>query len=903
MLRKVVAIWVSLAMVFGFIMIVDTTMDIIPTVKGTTYYVNETGSGGAFTSIQSAIDAANPGDTVFVYSGTYSENVNVNKMINLIGEDKDLTVVDGGGTGDVVHVTSNWVNVTGFTFTNGGSGAGEVGIELDNVNNCSVIFNNCTDSYYGIYLYRSDDNDIQNNTVVYNRYGISIHQSQDNYVFNNTAHDNILDGITMPSSYYNTIDENTVYYNGQQGISATGDYNTIKNNLIYGTHYHGVALYPGCDYNKVEFNTIYGAMSSGIRVDGSDYNSIENNVAYNNLYGSWARRNSNHNIYKDNKFYNNIDYGIYLHSAKDNIIHNNIIYGHLLDGIRVAKASGYWDPVNNTITNNTIFNNGRRGISLEYSDHTVKNNTVYGSTGLSSSGIYGNTVTNTKIEDNIVHDNRVGIRLFACNTNSIRINTVYNNIWDGVNIGGSYNTVTENTIYNNNLNGIIFAGIYNTVIDNIVYNNSQAGMASYSGDSVINDNNIYGTHTHGIYFYLGSYNNTLKNNTVSDAILSGIYMEGSYNSTIENNMAFNNTYGIWSRRNSHNNNYLNNTLHNNNDIGMLINSSRDEMIHNNTIYNNTNDGIRVLKESGYQDPEYNIFSNNSILNNSRHGFYFSNADNNIMFNNTIFNSLSDGIRLESSFNNKIYHNSIISNTVQATDDSNNGNQWDNGYPSGGNYWSDYGGIDSFKGPFQDIPGSDSIGDTPYVIDADSLDNYPLMAPFIQHENYTILKQGWNLISIPFIQVDQSIPKVLEMIEGYYDAVQWYNPNDLLDLWKDNKISKSFGNDLFKLNETISFWIHITRPGDTIFIYNGTQPIVSQIIKLYNGWNMVGYPSLSNHTRTVGLNNLVFDIDVDAIQWYNAAAKSWHFMGPSDPFVPGRGYWMHSKVETSWIVPL
>ena len=142
-----------------------------------------------------------------------------------------------------------------------------------------------------------------------------------------------------------------------------------------------------------------------------------------------------------------------------------------------------------------------------------------------------------------------------------------------------------------------------------------------------------------------------------------------------------------------------------------------------------------------------------------------------------------------------------------------------------------------------------------------------------------------------------------MIDSYYDAIQWYNITDSTDKWKHQKIAKPFGNDLSELNETMSFWIHITQPGDTIFLYNGTQPTSNQTIQLHPGWNMVGYPSLSSHNRTTGLNNLIFDTHIDAIQWYDAATKTWHFMGPDDYFVPGRGYWVHSKVEVEWEVPL
>ncbi len=169
--------------------------------------------------------------------------------------------------------------------------------------------------------------------------------------------------------------------------------------------------------------------------------------------------------------------------------------------------------------------------------------------------------------------------------------------------------------------------------------------------------------------------------------------------------------------------------------------------------------------------------------------------------------------------------------------------------------------------------------------------------------YTILKQGWNLISIPLIQSNTSLSSVLESIQGKYDAIQWYDITDPNDPWKHNKAGKPFGNDLFEINETIGFWIHITQPGDTIFLYNGTQPIVNQTVILHEGWNLVGYPSLKGYDRTDGLNDINFPTEVDAILSYNASTQKWEELGPTDHFEIGRGYWIHAKQKCTWEVPL
>jgi parallel beta-helix repeat protein len=299
---------------------------------------------------------------------------------------------------------------------------------------------------------------------------------------------------------------------------------------------------------------------------------------------------------------------------------------------------------------------------------------------------------------------------------------------------------------------------------------------------------------------------------------------------------------------------------------------------------------------------FNITNNN--ISNNTHGIFLEPMDND--FNIISENLVADNefaINISQSNNNLIYHNNFINNTFQASDDSIN--KWDNDYPQGGNYWSDYSGVDNYKGPNQDIPGSDGIGDTNYTIDSDTKDNYPLMEPYpsLQLENYTLLYQGWNLVSIPLIQQDQNITKVLEMIDGYFSAVKWYDASDESDPWKNYVVGKPFGNDLFHLNETMGFWILITRPGETIFLYNGTEPTVNQTIQLYEDWNMVGYPTLTSYNRTVGLNNLTFGTDVDAIQWYDADTETWYDMGPNDYFVPCRGYWVHALTDCEWEVPL
>jgi parallel beta-helix repeat protein len=378
----------------------------------------------------------------------------------------------------------------------------------------------------------------------------------------------------------------------------------------------------------------------------------------------------------------------------------------------------------------------------------------------------------------------------------------------------------------------------------------------------------------------------------------GIYLDSSSNEIMNNNVFSNKGHGIylWS---SSNNNITNNNVYSNIMVGIILFSSSYNTITYNNIIDNTH-GISIKPSSNNNNITDNNISNKNI------GIRIDSSSGNNIVKNNISSNVNYGLYIMSSSSNRIYHNIITSNQNQAYDDT-NANFWNDTYPSGGNYWGDYVGIDEKAGPDQDVTGSDGIGDMPYInIDGGvgAKDNYPLMDDSYKPiENYLILRHGWNLISIPLIQNDQNLTKILETIDSYFGAVQWYDNTDLNDSWKHYKVGKAFGNDLSKINETVGFWLYITDSNGTLFQYNGTEPTENQSIPLYPGWNMVGYPSLTSYNRTDGLNNLTFGVHVDSIWTYNAAPHKWKEIGPSDYFEHGRGYWIHSLVEKTWEVPL
>jgi len=122
--------------------------------------------------------------------------------------------------------------------------------------------------------------------------------------------------------------------------------------------------------------------------------------------------------------------------------------------------------------------------------------------------------------------------------------------------------------------------------------------------------------------------------------------------------------------------------------------------------------------------DYNYITDCTIRNSPTYGIYIRQSQYNTITGCTIWDSANRGIYIYSSSNyNKLYHNNFIDNNPNAYDGCSN--TWDDGYPSGGNYWSDYTGNDIYSGPAQNISGSDGIGDTPYVSGKIN-DRYPLM---------------------------------------------------------------------------------------------------------------------------------------------------------------------------------
>ncbi len=201
----------------------------------------------------------------------------------------------------------------------------------------------------------------------------------------------------------------------------------------------------------------------------------------------------------------------------------------------------------------------------------------------------------------------------------------------------------------------------------------------------------------------------------------GILLKDSNDNIIEHNYATSNLRGLY-LYNSDDNTIIYNNFSTNSIAGVYLGLSDDNEIANSIVSYNDCRGIWLQLSCD------NSINNNIVNSNDKYGIYLLNSDSNTINNNTVSSNGDDGACLYiSSDDNTVYHNNFINNTSQAYDKCGNDNSWDNGYPSGGNYWCDYDGTDNYSGPGQNQTGSDGIGDTPYTFDY-AQDDYPLMEP-------------------------------------------------------------------------------------------------------------------------------------------------------------------------------
>jgi parallel beta-helix repeat protein len=194
-----------------------------------------------FSSIQQGIDAVYDGWCVYVQNGMYHEHLMVNKSIHLIGEDSQLTIVDGDGWGHVMTISSPGVTVTGFTIQRSGIRPFEAGIKTLTLYSNATIYNNIfQDNGIGLFLNyaysvdygKTSYNQVYDNIFRQNQEGMYVHWSDNNEIFGNVFTDNFGCGLEMEASRYDHIHNNLFESNGEIGLylRAKSENNRIISN-------------------------------------------------------------------------------------------------------------------------------------------------------------------------------------------------------------------------------------------------------------------------------------------------------------------------------------------------------------------------------------------------------------------------------------------------------------------------------------------------------------------------------------------------------------------------------------------------------------------------------------------------------------------------------------------------
>jgi parallel beta-helix repeat protein len=320
-----------------------------------------------YPTIQEAINVADPGDIVFVYNGTYYEQVVVNKTVSLIGENRETTIIDGNGAGIVVIITAKNTFVCNLTVQNAG---------------------------YGFIVRSSDSNYILDNTIILNERGIELQSSKNNTISSNTIKNNI-DGIYSDAlSENNTIRENTLV-NMYGGINILGNSNTLIKNIV--------------SNNGTRFPLNYG-----IRL----WNSYNNILRDNNMTGN----DENFDLFgsKLRDFIHDVD--------ESNLVNEKPIYYWVNQHDKqIPLDAGYVAVVNSTnitVKDIELSKNGQ-GVFFVYTNDSSIENVVASNNWIGLELYYS---SNNVISGNKITNNKIGVYLYGyANNNRIYHNNFIDN--------------------------------------------------------------------------------------------------------------------------------------------------------------------------------------------------------------------------------------------------------------------------------------------------------------------------------------------------------------------------------------------------------------------------------------------------------------------------------------------
>jgi len=445
--------------------------------------VNETGwwradatFNASNTPIQHAINNATAGDSIYVYNGSYTENIDVGTAhLTLQGEGRDgVTVTAVLNDDHVFEVTKDYVNISGFNVS-GATGTERGGIYVFQKNNFNVSNNIVSNCYYGIYSF-SSDNDI---------------------VCSNTVYNCSNQGIYLAESNDCTITDCVVHNCSNSG--SNGFYVQVSND---------------CQMTNLEAYYNF----DGIDVRQGKNNTVSNCSSYNNVNYGFVSLKATNNTYYNNSAYSNDKAGFYVHTSTEGIFDENSAYNNTRDGFDI-----YNNSVNNDFKNNMVYDNGYNGVYLHSGsdNNDLTNNTVSVN---DNCGIYLCSASNNTLSNNTVNSNHnYGIRLWSASNNTLSNNAANSNDYDGIWLCSASNSTLSNNTANSNCCGITLrqSSNYNTITGNTANSNGNYGINLRSSSSNnITCNWVAHNNDRGFHLCDGSTGNNISyNNIMSNGVL------------------------------------------------------------------------------------------------------------------------------------------------------------------------------------------------------------------------------------------------------------------------------------------------------------------------------------------------------------------------------------------------
>jgi parallel beta-helix repeat protein len=449
----------------------------LPASRGNWLYVGGSGPGN-YTRIIDAVNNASDNDTIFVYSGTYFESFSISKSVNLVGEDKNTTIIDAQGSAHVIDFHANWITVREFTLTNTRNWAGDCGINIEspwynNITNCNTIINNIFTEHRreAICIDHSAYNNISNNlfknnsdsivtiessncnvissNVIFGGNGISLWNAPYyNKVFNNQI---IKGSIYIDAGGFNLIDNNTIEKGGSIQLMDGTHNNVVKNNLL---HLSNEIILEKTSYNIVqenEFIDSQGLFISGGTIDQWNTHTIQNNF----INGKPIIYFRNTNIIT----MPSIIAQIILANCQNCYIQNISLNNSFCDGITLAYCTGI------VIQGSSINNSHHDGIKLAYcTGIVIQGNSFYNNS-------YALDLEHSQenlISQNIFTKNDDVMLLEYCDNNRIENNSISENN-RGLSIFNSNNCLIKNCDFSYDSKGVLMRGDGDITINNCCF--------------------------------------------------------------------------------------------------------------------------------------------------------------------------------------------------------------------------------------------------------------------------------------------------------------------------------------------------------------------------------------------------------------------------------------------------